>query len=36
MVYFVREPGQADLAKLMALRTRVPGSDVKAVACPAP
>jgi hypothetical protein len=36
MVYFVREPGEADLAKLTALRTRVPGSDVKAVACPAP
>jgi hypothetical protein len=34
VVYFVREPSEADLAKLTALRTRVPGSEVKAVACP--
>ena len=34
MVYYVREPGEADVAKLAALRNRVPGSEVKAVACP--
>jgi hypothetical protein len=36
VVYFVREPSEADVAKLAALRNRVPGGEVKAVACPAP
>ncbi len=36
VVYFVREPSEADVAKLAALRNRVTGSEVKAVACPAP
>lgn len=36
VVYFVREPSEADVAKLATLRSRVQGSDVKAVACPAP
>jgi hypothetical protein len=36
VVYLVREPSEADVAKLTAMRNRVLGSEVKAVACPAP
>jgi len=36
VTYYVREPDEATVAKLAALRGRIAGSEVKAVACPAP
>lgn len=36
VTYYVREPDEATVARLAALRARVAGSDVKAVACPVP
>lgn len=35
MVYLVREPDDTVVARLTALRLRLPGSEIKAVACPA-
>jgi hypothetical protein len=35
VTYYVREPDEAAVARLAALRGRVAGSEVKAVACPA-
>lgn len=35
-VYYIREPGEAVVGKLAALRAAYPGSEVKAVACPVP
>lgn len=35
VVFYVREPGDATVAKLSALRATMPGTDVKAVNCPA-
>jgi hypothetical protein len=34
LTYYVREPDEATVAKLATLRTRIAGSEVKAVACP--
>jgi hypothetical protein len=34
MTYYVREPDEATVAKLATLRTRIAGSEVKAVGCP--
>ena len=36
VVYYVREPDPASVAKLTTLRENMPGTEVKAVACPAP
>lgn len=35
MTYYVREPDEGTVAKLTAMRPRVAGSEVRAVACPA-
>lgn len=35
-VYYIREPGEAAVARLAALRDTLPGTEVKAVACPKP
>lgn len=35
LVYLIREPDDALVARLATLRQRVPGSEVKAIACPA-
>ncbi len=35
ITYYVREPDEAMVARLTALRARVAGSEIKAVACPA-
>jgi hypothetical protein len=35
VVYFVREPGEAMVAKLAEIQREFPGSEVRAVACPA-
>lgn len=34
MAYFVREPGEAMVARLAELQREFPGSEIKAVACP--
>ncbi|HTE13666.1 MAG TPA: SPOR domain-containing protein [Burkholderiales bacterium] len=36
VVYYVREPNEATVAKLATLRAGMPGTEVKAVSCPAP
>lgn len=36
VTYYVREPDEATVARLATLRVRVAGSEIKAVACPAP
>jgi hypothetical protein len=36
VVYYVREPNEATVAKLSALRVNTPGTEIKAVSCPAP
>jgi hypothetical protein len=36
VVYYLREPDDEAVAKMNALRERVPASEVKAVACPEP
>jgi hypothetical protein len=35
MIYLVREPDNAAVERLTTLRQRLPGSEVKATACPA-
>ena len=34
VVYYIREPNEATVAKLATLRASMPGTDVKAVSCP--
>lgn len=36
VIYYVREPSEATVAKLMAMRVQLPASDIKAVSCPTP
>ena len=36
VVFYVREPSEATVAKLAAIRTTLPASEVRAVPCPAP
>lgn len=35
VVFYVREPSETTVAKLSALRAALPGTDIKAVSCPA-